>query len=144
MAAVQALRAEFAAREAAKDEKYRVKEARAAERQRRKSEKRSESLRRQSLNNERKRARSNAAESEKSAPISAIGYRSTATLPEPEIVEVRLAEREWDGGDRYDKPMKRKKTATAGSAGKAVSSRWSLFWFRFKTAWLKMKRGMGG
>ena len=132
LAAVQALRAEFNAREAAKELKFREAEAKAQEKEWKRKEKLDESIRRKSEAHERRRAKSNAT-SEKSVPLSTSGYSSTAAFPfdsEPPTLH-------------HGRP-RRGRTATAGSATKAVSSQWSLFWFRFKTMWMKFKRSMRG
>ncbi|MCJ1398365.1 hypothetical protein MMC11_001563 [Xylographa trunciseda] len=131
LAAVQALRAEFNAREAAKDLKIQQAEARLQQKDARKREKRDESTRRKSEAQERKRTRSTAA-SEKSVPLST---EYTRTLAVPMEIDSYMEEQEV-------KRPKRGRTATAGSAGKAVGSQWSLFWFRFRTMWLKFKRSM--
>ena len=134
---VQALRAEFNAREAAKDQKYAAAEARAAEKEARRRERRDHSQRRREEQQDRKRARSRG-NSEKSAPLSAIEYSSTTALPVDEELEyIRRGVRPPTG-------KRRGTTGTTGKkAGKAVSSQWSLFWFRFKTMWLRLKRSMG-
>lgn len=132
LAAVQALRAEFNAREAAKEVKFREAEAKAQEKEWKKKEKLDESIRRKSEALERKRAKSNAT-SEKSVPLSTGGYSSTAIFPldtEPPTL--------------HHSRRRRGRTTTAGSASKAVSSQWSLFWFKFKTMWMKFKRSMKG
>ena len=46
------------------------------------------------------------------------------------------------GGNGNGNGRKRKRGDTAGSAGKAVESQWTLFWWRFKTMWLRLKRKM--
>ena len=139
IAAVQALRAEFDAKEAAKNLKYQEAELKAQEKEARKREKQDETLRRKSEAQERKRARSN--------PMS---EKSTITLPtsggygsSTEGVLSIQAEDE-DPNAFFAQRPKRKRTATAGSAGKAVSSQWSLFWFKFKTMWMKFKRSVSG
>ncbi|MCJ1380652.1 hypothetical protein MMC17_003760 [Xylographa soralifera] len=131
LAAVQALRAEFNAREAAKDLKIQQAQARLQQKDARKQEKRDESTRRKSEAQERKRTRSTAA-SEKSVPLST---EYTQTLAAPMEIDFDMEAPEL-------KRPKRGRTATAGSAGKAVGSQWSLFWFRFRTMWLKFKRSM--
>ena len=134
LAAVQALRAEFNAREAAKELKYQEAEAKTQEKEARKRERQTESIRRKSEAQERKRARSKSnATSEKSVPLSAGGY-STVTAQ-------HLDEVEYPSLHNPARP-RRGRTATAGSAGKAVSSQWSLFWFKFKTMLMKFKRSM--
>ncbi|MCJ1322014.1 hypothetical protein MMC15_007359 [Xylographa vitiligo] len=131
LAAVQALRAEFNAREAAKDLKIKQAAERLQQKDARKQEKRDESARRKSEAQERKRTRSTNA-SEKSVPLST---EYTQTLAAPMEIDFDMEAQEV-------KRPKRGRTATAGSAGKAVGSQWSLFWFRFKTMWLKFKRSM--
>ncbi|MCJ1292541.1 hypothetical protein MMC34_004092 [Xylographa carneopallida] len=131
LAAVQALRAEFNAREAAKDLKIKQAADRLQQKDARKQEKRDESARRRSEAQERKRTRSTAA-SEKSVPLST---EYTQTLAAP-------MERDFDMEAQGLKRPKKGRTVTAGSAGKAVRSQWSLFWFRFRTMWLKFKRSM--
>ncbi|MCJ1253593.1 hypothetical protein MMC24_001405 [Lignoscripta atroalba] len=126
-AAVLALRAEFNAREAAKDLKIQQAAARAYEREAKRRERRDESARRKLEAQGRKRARSNAA-SEKSVPLSTGGHSTPAVFS-------------IDMQDNADYP-RRTRAATATSATKAVSSQWSLFWFKFKTMWLKFKRGI--
>ena len=140
IAAVQALRAEFDAREAAKNLKYQEAEAKAQEKEARRREKQDDSQRRKSEAQERKRAKSNPL-SEKSVitlPIGAGGYGSST-----EGVLSMHTEDEGLNAHPTHRP-KRGRTATAGSAGKAVSSQWSLFWFKFKTMWMKFKRTMSG
>ena len=130
-ATVQALRQKFQEKEAAKDRKYQEAEARAQEKEARRQERREENERRTSEKRERKRTRSNAA-SEKSsfmAPGDQVEGFPVVHLYPPEVPT--LAD-----------PPHRRRGDTAGSAGKAVHSQWSLFWFRFKTMWLKLKRRM--
>ena len=130
-ATVQALRQKFQEKEAAKDRKYQEAEARAQEKEAKRQEKREENDRRTSEKRERKRTKSNAA-SEKSSFVSpgdqSEGFPVVHLYP-PEVPT--LAD-----------PPQRRRGDTAGSAGKAVHSQWSLFWFRFKTMWLKLKRKM--
>ena len=140
MAAVQALRAEFDAKEAAKNLKYQEAALKAQEKEARKRDKQDETLRRKIKAQERKRAKSNPL-SEKSTitlAASAGGYGSST-----EGVLSMNAEDERPDLFSAHHP-KRARTATAGSAGKAVSSHWSLFWFKFKTMWMKFKRSMSG
>ena len=130
-ATVQALRQKFQEKEAAKDRKYQEAEARAQEKEARRQERREETERRTSEKRDRKRTKSNAA-SEKSsfmAPGDQVEGFPAVHLYPPEVPT--LAE-----------PPHRRRGDTAGSAGKAVHSQWSLFWFRFKTMWLKLKRRM--
>ena len=133
-AIVDLKRQEFNEREAAKDLKYQQAEARAQEKEARRRDRKEEEERRTSERRERKRARSNAA-SEKSSfltvgePIE--NFPSVQSLPQGDSVAAQ--------------PMGRKRGDTAesaGKAGKAVHSQWTLFWFRFKTMWLRLKRKM--
>ena len=136
---VQQLRAEFAAKEAAKDQKYAEARARAADKEARRQERRAESQRRREENAERKRARSRA-NSEKDDQLSAIGYDRTAPgLPVDEELEyIRRG---------IPPPTRVKRTGTqsssVGKKAKAAASTWSLFVFNLKTMWLKFKRAMG-
>ncbi|MCJ1483843.1 hypothetical protein MMC06_004011 [Schaereria dolodes] len=127
-AAVLALRAEFNAREAAKDLKIQQAAERVQEKEAKKKEKRDESARRKSEAQERKRARSTAT-SEKSVPLSTGGH-TTPVFP----LDVQ--------DHSYHTQPRRGRAQTASSATKALSSQWSLFWFKFKTVWLKFKRRM--
>ena len=129
LAAVQALRAEFNAREAAKEMKLQEVEARIQQKEARRKEKRDESQRRRSEAQDGRRAKSNAT-SEKSVPLS-MEYSQTTTVPMDIDLEAGVSSR-----------PRRTRTTTAGSATKAVSSQWSLFWFKFKTMWLKFKRSI--
>ena len=128
---VQALRQKFQEKEAAKDRKYQEAEARAQEKEARRQERREENERRTSEKRDRKRTKSNAA-SEKSSFMASgdqiEGFPAVHLYP-PEVPTLT-------------DPPHRRKGDTAGSAGKAVHSQWSLFWFRFKTMWLKLKRRM--
>ena len=128
VAKVQALRADFKEKERAKELKYQQAEQRALDKEVRRQEKRDESERRKSEGKERKRARSNAA-SEKSVPLSTNEpVLPTAVISPP--------------GNKYFQSDKhhRQRAGTAGSATKAVNSKWMLFCFRLKTMWLKLKR----
>ena len=134
-AIVEMKRQEFNQREAAKDLKYQQAEARAQEKEARRREKKEEDERRTSEKRERKRAKSNAA-SEKSSFMTAgdthESFPSLQTLPQ-----------EFPVGAQQPSGRKRGDTAeSAGKAGKAVHSQWTLFWFRFKTMWLRLKRKM--
>lgn len=127
-------RQEFNEREAAKDLKYQQAEARAQEKDARRRERKEEEERRTSERRERKRARSNAA-SEKSSFL-------TAGETHESFPSVQILPQEFPVAAQ---PMGRKKedtTESAGKAGKAVRSQWALFWFRFKTMWLRLKRKM--
>lgn len=139
-AIVDLKRQEFNEREAAKDLKYQQAELRAQEKEARRREKKEEDERRTSEKKERKRARSNAA-SEKSSFLTAGGdthesFPSVQTLPLPQEVPGAAAQPTMDGRKRGDT------AESAGKAGKAVHSQWMLFWFRFKTMWLRLKRKM--
>ncbi|KAF6226564.1 hypothetical protein HO133_009430 [Letharia lupina] len=133
-AIVDIKRQEFNEREAAKDLKYQQAEARAQEKEARRQERKEEEERRTSEKRERKRARSNAASEKSSFLISGEpheSFPSVQTLPQEFPVAAQ--------------PMGRKRGDTAesaGKAGKAVHSQWTLFWFRFKTVWLRLKRKM--
>lgn len=141
LAAVQALRAEFNAREAAKDVKIQQAHARVQEKQSKKQERREEEIRRKEEALERKRAKGTAA-SEKSVVLSTGEYNSA-----PSLFPVAVGGRGAGGekGGRYGHGGRGRKSTvgSAGKAGKAVSSHWSLFWFRFKTMWLRFKRTVG-
>ena len=135
-AIVDIKRQEFNEREAAKDLKYQQAEARAQEKEARRREKKEEEERRTSEKRERKRAKSNAA-SEKSSFMTSgephESFPSLQTLPQEYHMK----------GEHQQSGRKRGDTAeSAGKAGKAVHSQWTLFWFRFKTMWLKLKRKM--
>ena len=132
-AAVLALRAEFNAREAAKELKYQQAQERAQEKESRRKERRDESQRRKSEAQGRKRAKSNA-NSEKSVPLSTTAYDSTFALPlEAEVPRLYP--------DRN--PRGRKRTRTGESKRSEVMSKWDKFWFNFKTMWIKFKRSVG-
>ena len=133
-------RQEFNEREAAKDLKYQQAEFRAQEKEARRREKKEEEERRTSERRERKRARSNAA-SEKSSFLTAGGdthesFPSVQTLPLQQEIPEAAAEPMMKGRKRGDT------VESAGKAGKAARSQWSLFWFRFKTVLLRLKRKM--
>ena len=130
-ATVQALRQKYNEKEAAKDLRYQQAEARAQEKEARRRERRDESQRRKSKGKERKRAKSNAA-SEKSSIM------NFGTHEYPPATDVLV-----QGNLRPEQQQHRRRGDTAGSAGKAVHSQWQLFWFKFKTMWLKLKRKMG-
>ena len=139
-AKVQDERQKFRAKEAAKDLKYQQQEFRAQEKEARKKEKRDEDERRTSEKRERKRAKSNAtlatAASEKSSFLTA-GDHQEGPLATHTFSQ--------DPSSAPDAPQQHlQQQRTAGSAGKAVRSRWSLFWFRFKTMCLRLKRKMSG
>lgn len=121
-ATVAALRQKFNEKEAAKDLKYQQADAR-------KREKREEEERRKSEGINRKRAKSNNTASEKSAmdPV-AEHDRPSVTVLFGETASGRPSQ------------TRRRPMDQAGAATKAVQSQWSLFWFRCKTMWLKLKR----
>ncbi|MCJ1452054.1 hypothetical protein MMC28_002394 [Mycoblastus sanguinarius] len=130
-AKLQALRQQFQEKEAAKDLKYQQAEARAQEKEARKKDKREESDRRTSEKKERNRTKSNAA-SEKSSFLTLGDQHEVFPTVQMLPHEAPLAAGQYH----------RRRKETAGSAGKAASSKWSLFWFRFKTMWLRFKRTM--
>lgn len=118
-ATIQQLRRQFQEKEAAKELKYQAAEARAQEKEAKRQERREESGRRTSERKERKRARSNAA-SEKSSSLTA-----GEAFP---VVQMH--------------PQQRGREDTSGLVGKAARSKWSLFWFRVTTMWLRLKKKM--
>ena len=132
-ATVQALRQKFNEKEAAKDLKFQQAEARAHEKEARKREKREEDEKRKSeakVGKERKRGKSNTP-SEKSgfANVREHGNQdATGSFPAEPLTRPGLPHRG--------------PTEKAGVARKVVRSQWSLFWFKFKTMWLKLKRKM--
>lgn len=121
-ATVAALRQKFNEKEAAKDLKYRQADAR-------KREKREEEERRKSEGINRKRAKSSNTTSEKSAmdPVSEHDHPSVTVLF-------------GEAASGRPSQTRRRPMDQAGAATKAVQSQWSLFWFRCKTMWLKLKR----
>lgn len=121
-AAVAALRQKFNEKEAAKDLKYRQADAR-------KREKREEEERRKSEGINRKRAKSNNTASEKSTmdPVAEHDHPSVTVLF-------------GEAASGRPSQTRRRPMDQAGAATKAVQSQWSLFWFRCKTMWLKLKR----
>ena len=131
---MQAARQKYREEQAAKNRKYEEAEAKKLEKEARRQEKRDESQRRTSEKKERNRARSNAA-SEKSSFIGTgeahESFPAIQSLPQ-------YAQHELESQPQ------RKRGDTAGSAGKAVHSQWSLFWFKFRTMWLKLKRKISG
>ncbi|KAL9068331.1 MAG: hypothetical protein Q9161_006254 [Pseudevernia consocians] len=139
-AIVDIKRQEFNEREAAKDLKYQQAEARAQEKEARRRERKEEEERRTSEKRERKRARSNAA-SEKSSFLTAGGDTMHESFPSVQ----HILPQETTPGTAHQ-PMKGRKRGdtaeSAGKAGKAVHGQWTLFWFRFKTMWLRLKRKM--
>ena len=129
-ATVQALRQKFNEKEAAKDLKYQQAEARAKEKEAKKKEKKEEEDRRKSEGKERKRAKSSTA-SEKSGITNSNNY--DLVVPTAPFVEEAFPR---------SSQQRRRPAEKAGVAGKAVQSQWSLFWFRFKTMWLRLKKTM--
>ena len=135
-AIVDIKRQEFNEREAAKDLKYQQAEARAQEKEARRREKKEEEERRTSEKRERKRAKSNAA-SEKSSFMNA--GETHESFP-----SLQTSPQEFSKGARPSGRKRGDTAESAGKAGKAVHSQWTLFWFRFKTMWLRLKRKMSG
>lgn len=129
-ATVQALRQKFNEKEAAKELKFQQAEARAKEKEAKKREKREEDDRRKSEGKERRRAKSSTA-SEKSGIAILDEHGSVA--PMAPFVEETFPR---------SSQQRRRPAEKAGVAGKAVQSQWSLFWFKFKTVWLKLKKKM--
>ncbi len=127
-ATVQQLRRQFQEKEAAKELKYQAAEARAQEKEAKRQEKREEGERRTSEKKERKRARSNAA-SEKSGILAAGEPLPVIQMLPQETSESRASQQ-------------RRREDTAGKAGEAARSKWSLFWFRITTMWLRLKKKM--
>ncbi|KAL2056634.1 hypothetical protein ABVK25_003028 [Lepraria finkii] len=130
-AAVQALRQKFREEVAAKDRKYQEAEARAREKEARRQEKREENERRTSEKRERNRARSNAASEKSSFVLPGEQYEGYPA------VQMHSQDLPTDA-----QPQQRRRGNTVGSAGKGAHSQWSLFWFRFKTMWLRLKKKM--
>ncbi|KAA6415175.1 MAG: hypothetical protein FRX48_01928 [Lasallia pustulata] len=134
--AIQALRQQFNEKEAAKDLRAQQAEAKARERVSKKREKREMSERRKSEAEDRKRAKSitsararSAAPSEKSP--SNPHANDFGRHVDPECVDSHTA---------FHNSRRRGRGETATGATKAVSSQWSLFWFKVKTMWLRWKR----
>lgn len=130
--AVQAARQKYKEEQAAKDRKYQGAEARKQEKEAKRQEKREDSERRTSEKRERNRARSTAA-SEKSSFM-------TAGEQHESFPAVQLLSQ--DTQYKPEPQQQRKRGDTTGSAGNAVHSQWSLFWFKFRTMWLRLKRKM--
>jgi len=145
-AAVQLLRQKFQEREAAKDLKYQQAEARARDKEQRRTAKRQEDERRSSEKKERKRARSNAT-SEKSS-LRTFGRET------PQMHQDDLFPAAPDTVDLFPtlapvpyapaRPQRGRGDTAGSKTGKAARSQWSLFWFRFRTVWLKVKRSLSG
>ena len=132
-ATVQQMRKQFREKEAAKELKYQQAEARAQEKEAKRREKRDESQRRTSEKRERKRTKSNAA-SEKSSFMNSGEQRDVFSGGQmlPQQASLPGTKQQQERGN------------TAKSAGTATRSKWSLFWFRFVTSWLRLKRRMFG
>lgn len=130
--AVQAARQKYKEEQAAKNRKYEEAEAKRLEKEAKRQEKREDSERRTSERRERNRARSTAA-SEKSS------FLATSEQHEAFPAVHMLSQ---DMQYKPEPQQQRKRGDTAGSAGKAVNSQWSLFWFKFRTLWLRLKRKM--
>jgi hypothetical protein len=84
-------------------------------------------------------------------PLGAIGYDDTQayTFPYDEDLEALrrgVADKRSKSAGKADgakeRPL-RTRAATVGSATKGVGSTWSLWAFKLKTVWLRMKRSMG-
>ena len=124
-ATVAELRRKFNEKQEAKDAKYYEAAVRQEAKEYAKRQKREESERRKSEGKERKRAKSNTA-SEKTVTMGE--YDTGPTLS-------------FVPGSPNEQG-RRRRAPTRASAGKAVHSQWLLFWFKVKTAWLKLKRKM--
>ena len=154
-ATVQHLRKQFQEKEAAKDLKYQEAEMKAAAKEQRRRERREEDDRRTSEKRERRRARSNAT-SEKSSLNFGAGTgrdRDRDDRPLHSRDGFPAMEMSRSQGPPVVQPAPRpawqaeKRTAadpSGGGRGKAVHSQWTLFWFRFRTMWLRLRRKMGG
>ena len=129
-ATVQQMRRQFQEKEAAKELKYQQAEARAQEKEAKRQEKRTESERRTSEKKERKRGKSNAASEKSSFLASGDQYEGSTAV---HVLSQQNSSPE---------ASQRARGNTAGSAGKAARSKWSLFWFRITTMWLTLKRKM--
>lgn len=126
-ATVAALRQKFNEKEAAKDLKILQAEERAKERDAKRREKRQEESDRSEGQN-RKRAKSNTTNEK-------LGMANQSEREHKIYHEEPF---------RSPDHPRRRRTETAGVAGKAVQSQWSLFWFKFKTMWLRLKRKVSG
>ena len=153
-ATVHALRQQFQAREAAKDRKYAEAEARVAEREQRRKDKKEEDERRTSEKRERKMMRSRANSEKSSMSLARFATRDGSLqgkemydLPEsdrhdsPASAQGAMISKE---GRKESKSLPSGTRAQRGSRGEKVQSSWALFWFRLKTAWLRLKRKMSG
>ena len=125
-ATVAELRRKFEEKQDAKDAKYQEAAMRQEAKEYAKRQKREGSERRKSEGKDRKRTKSNAA-SEKNVTMG--DHENAPTLS-------------FIPGSPSGQGQRRR-VATGASAGKAVHSQWQLFWFRFRTAWLRFKRMMG-
>ena len=126
-ATVAALRQQFNEKEAAKDLKYQLAAEKAQEKEAKKLQKKQEEERRKHENKGKIRSNKNTM-SEKSDFPSTAELATPAAMAYSDTTEVPINRQSRTRGD------------TAGSAGKAVQSQWQVFWFRFKTMWLKLKR----
>lgn len=122
-ATVAELRRKFNEKQEAKDAKYHEAAIRQEAKEYAKRQKREETERIKSEGKGRKRAKSNAT-SEKTVTMGE--YNNAPTLS-------------FVPGSPNE-PGQRRRAGTGASAGKAVHSQWQLFWFKLKTAWLKLKR----
>ena len=125
-AIVAELRRKFEEKQDAKEAKYQEAALRQEAKDYAKRQKREGSERRKSEGQDRKRTKSNAA-SEKNVVMGE--HDNAPTLS-------------FIPGSPSGQGQRRRVT-TGASAGKAVHSQWQLFWFRFRTAWLRFKRMMG-
>lgn len=130
LATVQALRQKFNEKEAAKDLKFQQAEKKALEKEARRKEKRDEEERRKSESKERKRAKSNTTSEKLETATLGAAEHPPSEAPFEEETFVRPGQ------------QRRGPTEKAGVAGKAVQGQWSLFWYKFRTMWLKLKRKM--
>ena len=124
-ATVAELRRKFNEKQEAKEAKYHEAAVRQEAKEHAKRQKREESERWKSEGKERKRAKSNPA-SEKTVTMGE--YDNGPTLS-------------FIPGSPSEQGQRRR-APTGASAGKAVHSQWLLFWFKVKTAWLRLKRKM--
>jgi len=133
--AVQAARQKYKEEQAAKDRKFHEVEARKQEKEAKRQGKREQGERRTSEKRERNRARSNAASEKSSFLTAGEQYESSPS--------VQMLSQDMLYQPEPQQQKKRGDTAgSAGKAGKAAHSQWSLFWFKFRTMWLRLKRKM--
>ena len=125
-AIVAELRRKFEEKQDAKEAKYQEAALRQEAKEYAKRQKREGSEHRKSESKERKRTKSNVA-SEKTVIMGE--HENAPTLS-------------FIAGSPSGQGQRRRAT-TGASAGKAVHSQWQLFWFRFRMAWLRLKRMMG-